>query len=206
MEPVGPVRCDLDSILVGRNKNSCLLSGRWLDGIDSGNKYCSQHDSIWLRFYHAVSAIPDNSSRTVPRGMPWICVSKLLSERVELDRRFRVAKCARHTLTLPLDFSSICPWKILVSASVFTTFLAGYGLFMASVSKKDEWKDLPRTKTPRGKCLRRMLTLPPVGFQVVAIMIADYWLLTKGNVFVSYLYVSSLQIVACKKASRPNIY
>jgi len=26
---------------------------------------------------------------------------------------------------------------------------------------------------------------------VVAIMIADYWLLTKGNVFVSHLYVSS---------------
>lgn len=52
---------------------------------------------------------------------------------------------------------AICPWKILVSATVFTTFLAGYGLFMASV---------------------------------VAIMIADYWLLTKGNVFVSYLYVS----------------
>ena len=25
---------------------------------------------------------------------------------------------------------------------------------------------------------------------VVAIMIADYWLLTKGNVFVPYLYVS----------------
>ena len=28
---------------------------------------------------------------------------------------------------------AICPWKILASASVFTTFLAGYGLFMASV-------------------------------------------------------------------------
>jgi NCS1 family nucleobase:cation symporter-1 len=28
---------------------------------------------------------------------------------------------------------AICPWKILTSASVFTTFLAGYGLFMASV-------------------------------------------------------------------------
>jgi NCS1 family nucleobase:cation symporter-1 len=29
---------------------------------------------------------------------------------------------------------AICPWKILSSASVFTTFLAGYGLFMASVA------------------------------------------------------------------------
>jgi len=28
---------------------------------------------------------------------------------------------------------AICPWKILKSAGVFTTFLSGYGLFMASV-------------------------------------------------------------------------
>lgn len=28
---------------------------------------------------------------------------------------------------------AICPWKILASASIFTTFLSGYGLFMASV-------------------------------------------------------------------------
>ena len=28
---------------------------------------------------------------------------------------------------------AICPWKILSSAAVFTTFLSGYGLFMASV-------------------------------------------------------------------------
>ncbi|ROV99851.1 hypothetical protein VSDG_03116 [Cytospora chrysosperma] len=50
---------------------------------------------------------------------------------------------------------AICPWKIMASASVFTTFLSGYGLFMASV---------------------------------VAVMIADYWVITKGNVFVSWLY------------------
>jgi NCS1 family nucleobase:cation symporter-1 len=54
---------------------------------------------------------------------------------------------------------AICPWKILTSATVFTTFLAGYGLFMASV---------------------------------VAIMICDYWLISKGNVFISHLYVSPL--------------
>lgn len=29
---------------------------------------------------------------------------------------------------------AIAPWKILASASVFTTFLSGYGLFMASVA------------------------------------------------------------------------
>lgn len=29
---------------------------------------------------------------------------------------------------------AICPWKILSSASVFTTFLSGYGIFMASVA------------------------------------------------------------------------
>lgn len=45
--------------------------------------------------------------------------------------------------------------KILASASTFTTFLSGYGLFMASVA---------------------------------AIMICDYWLLTKGNVFIANLY------------------
>lgn len=28
---------------------------------------------------------------------------------------------------------AIVPWKILASASIFTTFLSGYGLFMASV-------------------------------------------------------------------------
>lgn len=50
---------------------------------------------------------------------------------------------------------AICPWKILASASTFTTFLSGYGLFMASVA---------------------------------AIMICDYWLLTKGNVFIANLY------------------
>lgn len=53
---------------------------------------------------------------------------------------------------------AICPWKILQSANTFTTFLAGYGLFMASV---------------------------------VAIMICDYWCLTRGNVFVSHLYDGS---------------
>ncbi|KAH8671952.1 uracil permease-like protein [Tricladium varicosporioides] len=50
---------------------------------------------------------------------------------------------------------AICPWKILSSASVFTTFLSGYGLFMASV---------------------------------VAIMVCDYYVLTKGNIFIGHLY------------------
>lgn len=53
---------------------------------------------------------------------------------------------------------AICPWKILSSASVFTTFLSGYGLFMASV---------------------------------VAIMICDYYILTRGNVFIGSLYNGS---------------
>ena len=61
---------------------------------------------------------------------------------------------------------AICPWKILASATTFTTFLAGYGLFMASV---------------------------------VAIMVCDYWCLTKGNVFISHLYVSSQMLESiCK--------
>ncbi|KAF2765672.1 uracil permease-like protein [Teratosphaeria nubilosa] len=53
---------------------------------------------------------------------------------------------------------AICPWKILASAGTFTTFLSGYGLFMASV---------------------------------VAIMVCDYWLLTKGNVSIAHLYNGS---------------
>ncbi|KAG0647479.1 Allantoin transport [Hyphodiscus hymeniophilus] len=53
---------------------------------------------------------------------------------------------------------AICPWKILSSASVFTQFLSGYGIFMASV---------------------------------VAIMICEYFLLTKGNVFIGHLYSGS---------------
>nr|POE77586.1 allantoin permease [Quercus suber] len=53
---------------------------------------------------------------------------------------------------------AICPWTILASAGTFTTFLAGYGLFMASV---------------------------------VAIMVCDYWVLTRGNVFISHLYDGS---------------
>ncbi|RDW80003.1 uracil permease-like protein [Coleophoma cylindrospora] len=53
---------------------------------------------------------------------------------------------------------AICPWKILASASVFTTFLSGYGLFMASV---------------------------------VAIMICDYFIITRGNVFIGHLYNGS---------------
>jgi len=53
---------------------------------------------------------------------------------------------------------AICPWKILESASTFTTFLGGYGLFMASV---------------------------------VAIMVCDYWLLTRGNLFLPHLYHNS---------------
>ena len=65
---------------------------------------------------------------------------------------------------------AICPWKILTSASVFTTFLAGYGLFMASV---------------------------------VAIMVCDYWCLTKGNVFISYLYVS-LKMEDCLDGDSAN--
>jgi len=64
----------------------------------------------------------------------------------------------RGQLLVELLGFAICPWKILASASVFTTFLAGYGLFMASV---------------------------------VAIMVCDYFLLTKGNVFLSHLYDGS---------------
>ncbi|KAJ8607384.1 hypothetical protein MRB53_040330 [Persea americana] len=50
------------------------------------------------------------------------------------------------------------PWKIIASASVFTTFLAGYGLFMASV---------------------------------VAIMVCEYFVLTKGNLSIRNLYDGS---------------
>ncbi|KAJ5646240.1 allantoin [Penicillium lividum] len=50
---------------------------------------------------------------------------------------------------------AIVPWKIMASAATFTTFLSGYGLFMASV---------------------------------VAIMIAEYFIMVRGNVFVPHLF------------------
>ena len=53
---------------------------------------------------------------------------------------------------------AICPWKVLKSADTFTTFLSGYGLFMASV---------------------------------VAIMVCEYWVLTRGNVFIGHCYDGS---------------
>lgn len=61
----------------------------------------------------------------------------------------------RRTVNFSLTIYLIVPWKILASASVFTTFLAGYGLFMASV---------------------------------VAIMICEYFLLTRGNLFIAHCY------------------
>jgi len=53
---------------------------------------------------------------------------------------------------------AVVPWKILASAQTFTTFLAGYGLFMSST---------------------------------VAVMICDYFLLTRGNLFITQLYDGS---------------
>ncbi|ETS83922.1 hypothetical protein PFICI_05798 [Pestalotiopsis fici W106-1] len=50
---------------------------------------------------------------------------------------------------------AIVPWKILASATIFTTFLSGYGLFMASV---------------------------------VAIMVSDYFIQTKGNIATEWLF------------------
>ena len=48
---------------------------------------------------------------------------------------------------------AICPWKILASASVFTTFLSGYGLFMASVAAimivDCEYRNAPSQKVSR---------------------------------------------------------
>ncbi|KAF2863383.1 putative allantoin permease [Piedraia hortae CBS 480.64] len=63
----------------------------------------------------------------------------------------------RGQLLVELLGFAICPWKILASASTFTTFLGGYGLFMASVT---------------------------------AIMVCDYWCLTRGNIFLEHLYTA----------------
>ncbi|KAH6647216.1 allantoin [Truncatella angustata] len=65
---------------------------------------------------------------------------------IDMKRGFFIAQC--------LGFA-IVPWKILQSASIFTTFLSGYGLFMASV---------------------------------VAIMLADYFVLTNGNIATGWLF------------------
>ena len=72
---------------------------------------------------------------------------------------------------------AICPWKILASASIFTTFLAGYGLFMASVVAimvcDCRLKKASRTRSE---------------WISVADFVPTDWLLTRGNVFVGQLY------------------
>jgi nucleobase:cation symporter-1, NCS1 family len=68
---------------------------------------------------------------------------------------------------------AICPWKILSSASVFTTFLSGYGLFMASVVAimvcDCKFPDFSNNSWP-------------------VLMTETDYLLTKGNVFIGHLY------------------
>lgn len=51
-------------------------------------------------------------------------VSLLIPRYVDMRRGFFIVEFLGY---------AIVPWKILSSASVFTTFLSGYGLFMASV-------------------------------------------------------------------------
>ncbi|QIW98081.1 hypothetical protein AMS68_003599 [Peltaster fructicola] len=92
----------------------------------------------------AISILGTNiAANMIPFGSD---ASMLFPRYITIPRGQLIVEC--------LGFA-ICPWKILQSASTFTTFLAGYGLFMASV---------------------------------VAIMICDYFCLTKGNVFISHLY------------------
>ena len=73
---------------------------------------------------------------------------------------------------------AICPWKILASASVFTTFLAGYGLFMASVVAV-MIADCKSCAYDYRLC-RKFLLLTDSSL--------PDWMLTKGNVFVGWLY------------------
>jgi NCS1 family nucleobase:cation symporter-1 len=69
---------------------------------------------------------------------------------------------------------AICPWKILSSASVFTLFLSGYGLFMASVVA----------------IMICDCKFCDIYGRVFADIFTDF-LLTKGNVFVGHLYNGS---------------
>ncbi|KAK5110262.1 hypothetical protein LTR62_006115 [Meristemomyces frigidus] len=116
-----------------------ILTHYWTAGARTGVFFCA---GAWL-----FSILGTNiAANMIPFGSD----STLLFPRyLTIPRGQFVVEC--------LGFA-ICPWKILASASTFTTFLAGYGLFMASV---------------------------------VAIMICDYWLLTKGNVFISHAYDGS---------------
>ncbi|RDW73314.1 uracil permease-like protein [Coleophoma cylindrospora] len=52
----------------------------------------------------------------------------------------------------------LVPWKIEASATIFVSFLSGYGIFMASVS---------------------------------AVMMCEYYIITKGNLFISHLYTGT---------------
>ncbi|KAK6595772.1 uracil permease [Botrytis cinerea] len=92
---------------------------------------------------------------------PWDLLSAILDRYWSGSTRFAYHVVSSISHNSPRQYVveflafAICPWKILASASVFTTFLSGYGIFMASV---------------------------------VAIMVCDYYALTKGNVFIGHLY------------------
>ncbi|CAD0044991.1 unnamed protein product [Aureobasidium pullulans] len=72
----------------------------------------------------------------------WDLLDAIMDRYWRSDVRFAIFLCAG------------C-WAILASAGVFTTFLAGYGLFITSV---------------------------------VAIMVCEYFLLTRGNLFIAHCY------------------
>ena len=68
----------------------------------------------------------------------------------------------------------IVPWKILSSAAVFTTFLSGYGLFMASV-----------VGIMLAECkLQYPFQIP---LYIDLFLGLDYWM-SKGNIFPSHLF------------------
>ncbi|CAH0045324.1 unnamed protein product [Clonostachys solani] len=73
-------------------------------------------------------------------------VSLIAPRYIDMKRGFFLAQVLAY---------AIVPWKIMSSAKTFTSFLSGYGLFMASVA---------------------------------AIMIADYFITTRGNIKLAWLF------------------
>ena len=91
-----------------------ILTRHWTAGARTGVALCAGGWAISILGTNiAANMIPFGSDSTM-----------LFPRYITIPRGQFIVQC--------LAFA-ICPWKILTSASVFTTFLAGYGLFMASV-------------------------------------------------------------------------
>ena len=94
-----------------------------LDAIQDRYSNSGARFAIFLAaFTWAIGVLGTNiASNMIPFGSD---VALLWPRYIDMKRGFFIVELLGY---------AIVPWKILSSASTFTTFLSGYGLFMASV-------------------------------------------------------------------------